>query len=40
MIKVDWPINRTFAMFKECFDVEVHSMVTDFYVAPWVDDEL
>lgn len=39
LIEADWPTNRTFAMFQEWFDVEVHSMVTDLCDVPLVDDE-
>lgn len=35
-----WPKNRTFAMFREWFSVEFHSVVEDLCDYPLVDDEL
>ena len=34
LIEANWPTNRTFAMFQEWLDVEVHSLVSDLYDAP------
>lgn len=34
-----WPQNRTFAMFKEWFDIELHSVVEDLVGDEIVDDE-
>ena len=34
-----WPPNRTFAMFKEWFDIEFHSVVEDLVGEEIVDDE-
>ena len=34
-----WPQNRTFAMFKEWFDVELHSVVEDLCAYETEDDE-
>ena len=39
LIVEDWPANRTFAMFREWFEVEMHSMVSDLSMEPLVDDE-
>ena len=35
----DWPENRTFAMFKTCFAIELHSVVEDLCAGPLVDDD-
>lgn len=40
LIEDDWPANRTFAMFCEWFDIELHSMVVDMVDGPIVDDDL
>jgi hypothetical protein len=34
-----WPQNRTFAMFKEWFDIELHSVVEDLCAYEIEDDE-
>ena len=34
-----WPANRTFAMFKEWFDIELHSVVEDLGGVEIIDDE-
>tara|TARA_R110001599_G_scaffold353231_1_gene590930 strand:- start:839 stop:1171 length:333 start_codon:yes stop_codon:yes gene_type:complete len=34
-----WPRNRTFAMFREWFSIEFHSVVEDMCDYPIVDDE-
>ncbi len=34
-----WPENRTFAMFKEWFDIELHSVVEDLCACEIEDDE-
>ncbi|MBI4194560.1 MAG: VacJ [Betaproteobacteria bacterium] len=34
-----WPPNRTFAMFKEWFDIELHSVVEDLSSDEIIDDE-
>lgn len=39
LIMEDWPANRTFAMFREWFDIEMHSLVFDLSGEPLVDDE-
>jgi len=35
----DWPENRTFAMFKTWFAIELHSVVEDLCAGPLVDDD-
>ncbi len=35
----DWPKNRTFAMFREWFEFEFHSVVEDLCSYPLHDDE-
>ncbi len=35
-----WPENRTFELFNEWFDVELHSMLIDTVDGPIVDEEL
>jgi len=35
----DWPKNRTFAMFREWFDIEFHSVVEDLCEYAIEDDE-
>ena len=37
--KADWPKNRTFAMFKRWFKIEVHSVVEDLCAGPILDDD-
>ena len=39
LIEEDWPSNRTFAMFREWFEIEMHSMVVDLCDEPLMDDE-
>lgn len=39
LIEEDWPANRTFAMFRQWFEIEMHSMVNDLTGEPLVDDE-
>ena len=34
-----WPQNRDFAMFKEWFDIELHSVVEDLSAEEIIDDE-
>jgi hypothetical protein len=36
----DWPLKRDFTMFKEWFDIELHSIVQDLVDAPLEDDNL
>ena len=38
-VEADWPRNRTYAMFKRWFRIEVHSIVEDLCVGPIVDDD-
>jgi hypothetical protein len=38
-VEADWPKNRTFAMFKEWFRIEMHSVVEDLCLDPLKDDE-
>lgn len=35
----DWPQNRTLAMFKRWFKIEIHSMIEDLCADPLIDDE-
>ncbi len=35
----DWPQNRTLAMFKRWFKIEIHSMIEDLCADPLTDDE-
>jgi hypothetical protein len=37
-IEADWPKKRTFAMFKQWFRVEMHSVVEDVGLEPIEDD--
>jgi len=37
--EADWPENRTLAMFKQWFDIELHSVVEDICEDEIVDDE-
>jgi hypothetical protein len=36
----DWPKNRTLAMFREWFRIELHSIVEDMVDGPLSDDEV
>ncbi len=38
-LEADWPKNRTLAMFKEWFHIELHSVVEDLCAEPLIDDE-
>ena len=35
----DWPVNRTYSMFKEWFEVIFHSMIEDLEYDALIDDE-
>ena len=37
--EADWPENRTFAIFKQWFEIELHSMVEDVCGYELIDDE-
>jgi len=37
--EADWPIDRSFSMFRDWFDVEFHSIVEDICGDPLKDDE-
>ena len=38
-VEADWPKNRTFAMFRKWFRIEMHSVVEDLCLEPIEDDE-
>ena len=35
-----WPKKRTFSMFREWFDIEMHSLILDLTDEPLIDDEI
>lgn len=39
VVPEDWPQNRTLAMFREWFQIEMHSIVEDMVDGPLIDDE-
>lgn len=39
-LQADWPKNRSFALFKKWFHIEISSMVQDLCADPMLDDEL
>ena len=38
--EADWPKDRTLAMFKQWFKIEVHSLIHDLVPEPLIDDEM